>query len=112
MYIIVYVPCGSKEEAEKIGRAVVEEKLAACVNIFPITSIYRWKGKVETGEECVLLCKTAGEKFTKIRNMIKKLHSYELPVILYWKFRAERDVLDWIDDSVGATDADGLEDRM
>lgn len=105
MYIMIYVPCGSKEEAEKIGRALVEEKLAACANIFPISSIYRWKGKVETGQECVMMCKTAGDKFTKVKNLVKKLHSYELPVILFWKFRAEREVLDWIDSSVGATDA-------
>jgi len=99
MYIIVYIPCGNREEAEKIAMAIVEEKLAACVNYFPINSIYRWQGKVETGEEYVLICKTAREKFTKLKKRVKQLHSYELPVILFWKFRAEREVLEWINES-------------
>ena len=99
MYIIVYITCGSKEEAEKIGRAIVEEKLAACVNYFPINSIYWWQGKVESGEEYVLICKTPREKFTKLKKKVKQLHSYQLPVILFWKFRAEREVLEWINES-------------
>lgn len=99
MYIIVYVTCGSREEAEKIGRAIVEEKLAACVNYFPINSIYHWQGKIESGEECVLLCKARREKFTQIKKKVKQLHSYQLPVILFWKFRAEKEILNWIDES-------------
>ena len=111
MYIIVYITCGDKEEAEKIGCAIVEERLAACVNYFPINSIYRWKGKVEKGQEYVLVCKTTGEKFTKLKKKVKQLHSYELPVIVFWKIRAEKEVLDWIKDSTG-TDSDGLEERI
>lgn len=99
MYIIVYITCGSKEEAEKIGRAIVEEKLAACVNYFPINSIYWWQGKIETCEEYALICKTKRDEFTKLKKKVKQLHSYQLPVILFWKFRAEREILDWIDKS-------------
>ena len=101
MYIIVYVTCGNKEEAEKIGRAVVEEKLAACVNYFPINSIYHWQGKIESGEEYVLMCKTNKEKFVKLKKKVKQLHSYQLPVILFWKFRAEKEILKWIAESTG-----------
>jgi len=111
MYIIVYITCGNKEEAEKIGQAIVEEKLAACVNYFPINSIYHWKGKIEKGQEYVLICKTAREKFTKIKNKVKQMHSYELPVIVFWKIRAEKEVLDWIDNST-KTDSVGLEERI
>lgn len=99
MHISVYITCSGKEEAEKIARALVEEKLAACVNYFPINSIYRWKGKVETAEEYAMICKTNREKFTKLRKKVKQLHSYELPVILFTKFRAEKEVLDWIDET-------------
>ncbi len=107
MYIIVYITCGGKEEAEKIGRAVVEDRLAACVNYFPINSIYHWKGKIESGQEYVLICKTTREKFTKLKKKVKQLHSYELPVIIFWKIRAEKEVLDWIDESVGASSEEG-----
>src|SRR5437588_2650075 len=77
---IVFTTAGSKEEAEKIAHAMVERKLAACVNIVPqVESVYRWKGKVEVSEEWLLIMKTTAQRFDAVREAIKELHSYELP---------------------------------
>lgn len=77
---IVLTTAGSREEADKIARALVERRLAACVNITgPITSVYRWKGEVEQAEEWLLLIKTTAKAFDRVRSAVKELHSYELP---------------------------------
>ena len=70
----------SEEEAHKIARALVDRRLAACVNIVPqITSIYRWREKVEETREWLLIVKTTAEAFAQVRGAIAELHSYELP---------------------------------
>jgi periplasmic divalent cation tolerance protein len=77
---IVLTTAGSLEEALKIAHALVERKLAACVNIVPqVESVYRWQGKVETATEWLLIIKTTAEVFERVRDAIKELHSYELP---------------------------------
>jgi periplasmic divalent cation tolerance protein len=77
---IVLTTCGSEDEARKIAHALVERRLAACVNILPkIESVYRWQGKVESAREWLLLIKTSEEKFPAVRDAIRELHSYELP---------------------------------
>src|SRR5437879_600662 len=77
---IIFTTTGSKEEARKIATALVERRLAACVNIIPkIESIYRWEGKIETAEEWLLIIKTNASAFTRVRDAIKELHSYDLP---------------------------------
>jgi periplasmic divalent cation tolerance protein len=77
---IVVTTAGTKEEAHKIARALVERQLAACVNIVPqVESVYRWEGEVEQAEEWLLLIKTTAAAFVRVREAIKELHSYELP---------------------------------
>jgi periplasmic divalent cation tolerance protein len=77
---IIFTTAGSREEARKIANALVERKLAACVNIVPqIESIYRWEGKVESAEEWLLIIKTNFSAFDRVRDTIKELHSYDLP---------------------------------
>lgn len=77
---IVLSTAGSQEEARKIAHFVVENQLAACVNIIPhIESIYRWQGKMESSAEWLLLIKTTEEKFSAVRDAIRRLHSYDLP---------------------------------
>jgi periplasmic divalent cation tolerance protein len=77
---IVLSTAGSEEEARKIARHLVENKIAACVNIVPgIESIYRWQGGVESGQEWLLLIKTSSERFTEVCDAIGELHSYDLP---------------------------------
>lgn len=78
--IVVLSTAGSREEACRIAQALVERKLAACVNVTgPIRSVYRWKGTVEGAEEFLLLIKTTRAAFPRVREAIKELHSYELP---------------------------------
>ena len=78
---LVLITCSSSAEARRIARDVVEGHLAACVNILPgaITSIYRWKGKVESSRECLLLVKTSRKHLAKLQAAVERLHSYEVP---------------------------------
>jgi len=95
---IVMTTAGSPEEARKIAHALVERRLAACVNIVPqIESIYRWQQKIETATECLLLIKTQAEFFERIRATIKELHSYELPECVMLEVAAgSSEYLNWI----------------
>ena len=78
--IVVLSACASPEEAEKIARALVEKKLAACVNILPaVRSIYRWKNAIEDEQETLLLIKSSRALFNELRSEIERLHSYEVP---------------------------------
>ncbi|HTW60124.1 MAG TPA: divalent-cation tolerance protein CutA [Terriglobales bacterium] len=77
---LVLSTASGEEEARKIARALVERRLAACVNIVPrIASIYRWQGKIDESGECLLLIKTSSELFPAVRDAIRELHSYDLP---------------------------------
>ena len=78
--ILVLTTVGSKDEARKIGRALVERRLAACVNLVPqVRSIYRWKGQIEEAEEWLLILKTTRAAFERVREAILDLHSYDVP---------------------------------
>ncbi len=80
--VLVYVTAGDVEEAGRIGRTVVEERLAACANILPgMTSIYWWEGAVQEGAEAVLILKTTAERLQALIPRIKALHSYDCPAI-------------------------------
>jgi periplasmic divalent cation tolerance protein len=76
---LVLTTAGSKEEARRIARTLVERRLAACVNVIPqIESVYRWQGNIEEAEEWLLLIKTTGAAFERVRDAIRELHSYDL----------------------------------
>ncbi len=96
--LMVYVTTRDLAEAERIGRAVVEERLAACVNILPgMRSIYRWQGKIEAGDECVLIAKTRAALFDALAARVRVLHSYSCPCIVALPLAAGvPDYLDWI----------------
>ena len=77
---LVLTATGSKEEARKIARTLVERRLAACINIVPqADSIYRWEGETEEAQEWLLVIKTTGTAFERVRDAIKELHSYDVP---------------------------------
>jgi periplasmic divalent cation tolerance protein len=79
----IYVTCRDKLEARELGKSLLEEKLAACINIFPsIESIYPWKNKIEFSEEAVLIVKTKKSYFEKVKVFLEKKHSYTIPCIL------------------------------
>ena|SRR5271165_572060 len=81
--IVVFSTCGSEAEAERLARQLVEERLAACVNIVaPVRSFYRWKGVVENASEWMLLIKTSRDLFERLRITLESAHSYELPEVV------------------------------
>lgn len=81
--VIVLCTFANREDALRIGSAVVEERLAACINILPgVQSIYRWKGEIENAEETLTLIKTTQQGFSALRDRIKELHPYETPEIV------------------------------
>ena len=83
--VSVYCIFASQDEAERIGRIVVEERLAACINILaPCRSIYRWQGTIETAEETPAILKTAAHQADALIARIAGLHSYEVPAITVW----------------------------
>lgn len=101
--VVVLVTCGSAKEARLIAKAVVEQKLAACVNILDarVQSIYRWKGKVESAGEFLLVMKTSRRRMAALQKKIEELQSYDVPEIIALPIVAgSRNYLAWIADSV------------
>ncbi|HYH17174.1 MAG TPA: divalent-cation tolerance protein CutA [Azospirillum sp.] len=96
--VFVYMTAASREEAARIGRALVEERLAACVNILGgMTSIYRWEGAVETAEETVFIAKTRRDLFEPLAARVRELHSYSVPCIVELPVeRGNPAYLDWL----------------
>ncbi|MDY0387259.1 MAG: divalent-cation tolerance protein CutA [Methanolobus sp.] len=100
MFSIVYTTTKDKEEAKRIASKLVEQKLAACVNMNPIDSVYVWKGKVESEGEIALSVKTTSSRVDSVIECIKNMHSYELPAITSWKISGEMEYLKWIAETV------------
>jgi uncharacterized protein involved in tolerance to divalent cations len=99
---LVLTTTGSSEEAQRIASALVEQRLAACVNIISgVESVYRWQGKIDVTRECLLVIKTTEAAFASLRDAIQKIHSYEVPEILSIPIESGSDAyLRWIDESV------------
>lgn len=104
---IVFVMAGGEEEAARIGRALVEEHLAACANIVgPVRSIYRWRGAIEDAREFMLIIKTQARLFDRLAHRVKELHSYEAPEIVALPLAAGwKPYLQWILQSTETHDA-------
>jgi periplasmic divalent cation tolerance protein len=99
-FSIIFVTAPSEPEGVTIGKALVEEGLAACVNIIPqIRSIYRWKGKIWDEAETLLIIKSREALFDMIRSRVKELHSYEIPEIIELRIeRGDSAYLNWIEE--------------
>ncbi len=99
MYYLVYITCSNFEEAKKIGRKLIEERLAACVNIIEkINSIFWWQGKIEDTNESLLIAKTNEKNLDDLINRVKELHSYTIPAILAIKIEKGYEAfLRWLD---------------
>ena len=100
--VSVYAVFASAEEAERIGRAVINERLAACINIVaPVRSLYRWKGKIETADEVAAILKTHHWRSDALIARIAELHSYEVPCVVSWPIdKIVGAYADWVEDSV------------
>lgn len=100
--LLVLCTCGREEDALRIANALVEARLAACVNVLPgLQSVYRWQDKIETAQEVLLLIKTTAERFPALRERILDLHPYDTPEILALPIADGSDkYLAWLRDQV------------
>lgn len=73
---LLHLTCASDKEAKKIATTLLEKKLVVCTKRYPVSSIYRWKGKIESSKEVLLIMETTEEKFNEIEKEVKKIHSY------------------------------------
>ncbi|HLC49953.1 MAG TPA: divalent-cation tolerance protein CutA [Candidatus Nanoarchaeia archaeon] len=99
--VLLYVTCKNIREAEKISIHLLNKKLIACANIFPVKSMYLWKGKIAKSKECVMIAKTSNKNLKKAENEIKRMHSYDVPCILNINSGANKECLDWIKKEIG-----------
>lgn len=99
---IVMTTVVGPEEAARLGRALVEERLAACATLLPaVHSIYRWKGQIESSVECMLLLKTAEDRLSALEARLHELHSYQTPEFLVLAVEAgSHPYLAWLDASI------------
>jgi periplasmic divalent cation tolerance protein len=101
-FVLAYVTAKDKAQALSIGRALLEERLAACVNVIDgMASIYRWEGKLCEDGEAILIAKTAAEKFEALTERVKQLHTYTCPCVLSLPVTGgNRDYLNWLGEEV------------
>jgi len=102
MYSVVFITAGKKAEARKIAKALLKEKLVACVNVVSgIESFFWWKGKIDRAQEVLLIAKTKSTNIPKIIKKVKSVHSYDLPEIIALGITAGyAPYLKWIDESL------------
>jgi periplasmic divalent cation tolerance protein len=102
MSYVVLTTTKDSAEAERIAKQLVDERLAACVNVLPkISSTYKWKGKVVHASEALLLIKTSKERLDRLIARVKELHSYEIPEILALPIeRGSQEYLKWLEESL------------
>ena len=101
-FIVVFITCAKRTEAEKIAGALVSSRLAACVSIIPgVESIFRWEGKIDNAKEALLVVKTRQGLFSKLVKKVKSMHSYEVPEIIALPVVCgEPSYLKWINQSL------------
>ena len=102
MFIVIFITCANKQEAEKIAAGLISAKLAACVNIVPgIKSLFWWENKIDQAQELLLIIKSKKTKLSGIIKKVKSLHSYSTPEIIALPIVAgNKDYLKWITDSL------------
>lgn len=102
--VVALSTVGTAEDAERIARALVERRLAACVSVVPgLLSVYRWKGAVESAEERLLVIKTRADRLAALREALVSLHPYEVPELLTLPVEeGHPPYLAWLDESVGS----------
>ncbi|MCX7600877.1 MAG: divalent-cation tolerance protein CutA [Meiothermus sp.] len=98
MYLVVLCTVPDAPTGQKLARTLVQEGLAACVNLLPgLTSVYRWQGEVQENPELLLLCKTRQERYPALEHRIRELHPYQVPEIVALRIEAgSQSYLDWI----------------
>ena len=96
--VFAYITTKDKAQAKKIGKALLQERLAACVNIFDkMESMYWWKGKIQNEQETILIAKTTKKLFSKLSAKVRSMHSYECPCILQLEVKdGNKEYVKWL----------------
>ena len=94
--VFIYITNPTKEEARRVAKHLLAKKLVACANIFPVNSLYRWKGKIADENEFVLIVKTTNSNFEKVKNEVEKIHSYDIPCIVKIPVDSNKKFFDWV----------------
>ena len=97
---LVYITNPSREKAEELARHLLEKRLIGCANIFPIGSIYRWKGKLTEEKEFVLLAKTTEKNFNKVKGEVENIHPYDVPCIMRIPAEVNEKYLKWLEGEI------------
>jgi len=95
-FVFIYITNPTKKTARKIAKYLLEKRLIACANIFPISSIYHWKGKIVDEAEYVLIAKTLEENFKKVKDEVKKIHPYTVPCIIKIRVSSNKEYFKWL----------------
>ena len=94
--ILVYITAKDSAEARKVAANLLKKRLIACANIFPISSMYWWKGKIKGSREAVLIGKTLHKHHASIQKEVKRIHSYSMPCIIKIGAEANREFFGWL----------------
>lgn len=99
--LVVLVTASSADEARQLARGLLENRLAACVNVVPVASLFRWEGAIQQEAEALMIIKTRADAFDRLAQAIKAAHSYDVPEIIALPIAAgSAEYLKWIDDEV------------
>ena len=96
----VYIVFPKVTEAKKMGEMLVKMRLAACVNILPVESMYHWQDKLTRDKETVLVAKTLKKNIKKLEEFVKSTHSYEVPFIGWWKLDTTKEYRQWLENEL------------
>ncbi len=100
--ISIYITCRNKAEAEKLSLHLLEQRLIACANMFPVSSMYWFKGKLQKEGEVAILAKSVKEHFEKVKQAVRQVHSYDIPCIVSYEAVGDADFADWVSTEVRA----------
>jgi len=99
-FVFAYITAPSKKEAERIAEYLLKKRLIACANIFPISSIYQWKGKTAKQKEVVLIAKTSSKNFERVRREVERIHPYSIPCIIRIPVNPNKKYADWLKEEI------------
>ena len=102
-FCIIYVTHENLEEAKKVGNHLLEKKMIACANYFPITSSFLWKENIQYEEEFISILKTSLKNWERVKEEIKKVHPYDTPAIIKFQVEANEDFEKWIEEETNYT---------
>jgi len=94
--ILIYITNSTKQEARKIAKVLLAKKLIACANIWPIDSVYRWRGKIKQEKEFALLAKTLAGKFAAAKKEVEKIHLYSIPCLIKISAQTNKKYFIWL----------------